>query len=101
MTDTEVIEKKKTTVKEPKPPSKYNVIILNDDVTPMELVVAILISIFKHDQQSAVNIMLKVHNQGSAVVGVYSYEVAEQKAVDATNLARSNGSPLILKVEEA
>lgn len=101
MVDTEVIEKKKTTVKEPKQPSKYSVIILNDDVTPMELVVAILVSIFKHDQRSAIDIMLKVHNQGSAVVGTYSYEIAEQKAVDATNLARSNGSPLILKVEEA
>jgi len=101
MIDTEVIEKKKTTVKEPKPPSRFNVIIMNDDVTPMEMVVAILMSIFKHDQKSAVEIMLKVHNQGSAIVGVYNYEIAEQKVVDATNMARSHGYPLVLKVEEA
>lgn len=80
-------------------PSKYKVIVCNDDVTPVEFVVSMLMHVFKHDEKSALELTLKIHNSGSAVAGIFSYEVAEQKGVDATNMARANGFPLIIKVE--
>jgi len=98
-TDTEVIEKKKTAIKEPKEPGKFHVIILNDDVTPMEFVIAMLVSVFRHEEKAALQLTLDIHNNGSAIAGTYSYEIAEQKVVDGTNLARGNGFPLLMKVE--
>lgn len=80
-------------------PGKFKVIVCNDDVTPIEFVVSMLISIFRHNQKSALELTLLIHNAGSAVAGIYSYEIAEQKGLDATNLARANGFPLIIKVE--
>jgi ATP-dependent Clp protease adaptor protein ClpS len=83
-----------------KPPSKYKVIVCNDNVTPMEFVIIMLISVFKHTQDSAIDLTLKIHNEGSAVAGIYSYEIAEQKGIDATVMAREQGHPLVIKVEE-
>lgn len=100
-TDTDVIEKKKTGTKEPKEPGKYNVIVCNDDVTPVEFVVAMLVAVFKHEEKTALGLTLKIHNQGSAVAGTYSHEVAEQKVVDGTSMARTHGFPLVIKVEGA
>ena len=98
-TDTEVVDKEKIKNKDPKEPGKYKVVVLNDDHTPMEFVVAMLVSVFRHDEKSAVNLTLKIHETGSAVVGIYAYEIAEQKVIDGTNLARRNGFPLVLKAE--
>ena len=98
MTDT-IVEKKIRTTSKLKEPGKFKVIICNDDTTPVEFVISILIAVFKHNESEALVLTLKIHTQGSAVAGTYSYEVAEQKAVDATNLARAHGYPLILKVE--
>jgi ATP-dependent Clp protease adaptor protein ClpS len=100
MTTDTVIEKKKQVSKQIKEPSKYKVIVCNDDVTPMEFVIVMLISIFKYDQDGAIQLTMKVHNDGSAIAGIYNFELAEQKALDATQLARSNNFPLVLKVEE-
>jgi ATP-dependent Clp protease adaptor protein ClpS len=99
-TDT-VIEKKTTTTttRKVKEPSKYKVIVCNDDVTPVEFVVAMLVAVFNHEERRAINLTLTVHNNGSAVAGVYSYEIAEQKVLDATNMARLNGYPLVVKME--
>jgi ATP-dependent Clp protease adaptor protein ClpS len=83
-----------------KEPSKYRVIILNDDKTPMEFVVALLIGVFKHSEPAAIDLTMKIHNEGSAVAGTYNFEIAEQKAVDATLLARNSNHPLVIKVEE-
>jgi ATP-dependent Clp protease adaptor protein ClpS len=83
-----------------KVPSKYKVIILNDDKTPMEFVVALLIGVFKHSEPAAIDLTMKIHNEGSAVAGTYNFEIAEQKAVDATMLARNSNHPLVVKVEE-
>ena len=94
-----VVEKENQTTNKLQVPSKYKVIVCNDDVTPIEFVISMLIVIFKHTEKSALELTLTVHNNGSAVAGVYSYEVAEQKGIDATNLARANGYPLIIKVE--
>ena len=74
-------------------PAKYKVIMLNDNQTPMEFVIEILKSIFKHSDKTAQDIMLSIHNTGSAVVGIYTYEIAEQRAVEATTLSRDNGFP--------
>ena len=96
-TDIQLDEKIKVTISEPK---RWKVILLNDDSTPMEFVMGILTDIFKHTQDTAREIMLQVHEEGSGVAGVYSFEIAEAKAVEATNLARTNNHPLQLKLEE-
>lgn len=80
-------------------PSKFKVVFYNDDKTPMELVIAILVKIFRHSEESAVDVTMKVHNDGKAVAGVYHFELAEQKGMEATNIARQNGFPLVIKVE--
>lgn len=101
-TDTIIEKSSKTTSKSAdknKAPSKYKVIVCNDDTTPIEFVVSMLIAVFRHDQKTALELTLKIHNSGSAVAGIFSYEVAEQKGIDATNLARAHGWPLIIKVE--
>jgi ATP-dependent Clp protease adaptor protein ClpS len=96
-TDVVIDEKIKQVLKEP---SKYNVIMLNDDVTPIEWVIGLLKEVFKHTGESAQALTLKIHNDGSAVVGTYKYEIAEQKSIEAVNVSRNNGFPLQLKVEE-
>lgn len=96
-TDVVIDEKIKKEIKEP---SKYNVIMLNDDQTPMEWVMNILIEIFRHSAKSAEQITMTIHTEGSAVVGTYKYEIAEQKVVETTNASRSHGFPLSLKLEE-
>lgn len=98
-TETPVIEKKKQTTKQLKEPGKFKVIVCNDDTTTMEFVIAMLVSVFKYDEGRALDLTLVIHQKGSAVAGTYSYEIAEQKALDATNMARLNGFPLITKVE--
>ena len=80
-------------------PKKFKVIILNDDHTPMEFVVDVLVNIFNHDQSSSEKIMLTIHNEGSAVAGIYPYEIAEQKGIETTHLARQAGYPLNVKIE--
>jgi ATP-dependent Clp protease adaptor protein ClpS len=100
-TEDTVLEKKKTTARQLKEPPKYKVIVLNDNHTPVEFVVVMLVNVFNHDQASALELTLKIHNEGSAVAGVYSHEIAEQKILDGTNMARANGFPLVLKAEQA
>jgi ATP-dependent Clp protease adaptor protein ClpS len=83
-----------------KPPGMWKVLFLNDDHTPMEFVMELLTTIFKHTESSAKDITLEIHNTGSAVVGVYSHEIAEQRGIDATQSARLNGHPLQVTIEE-
>lgn len=85
--------------KETELPRRYKVIILNDDLTPMEWVISILTEIFKHTQSKAQELTLAIHSDGSAIAGIYSYEIAEQKSVEATMLSRNNGFPLAFKLE--
>ena len=81
-------------------PGMYKVIVLNDDHTPMDFVIALLVHVFKHNESSAREITMQVHEQGAGVAGVYTYEVAEQKGVESTMLARQNGWPLAVRIEE-
>jgi ATP-dependent Clp protease adaptor protein ClpS len=96
-TDVVIDEKVKVVISEPK---RWKVILLNDDSTPMEFVVSLLIDIFKHNENSARDIMLQIHETGSGVAGIYTFEIAEAKAVEATNVARTASHPLQIKLEE-
>lgn len=98
-TDTNIVLEKKTKSKFAEP-KQWKVILLNDDFTPMELVVVILTDIFHHQESVAKEIMLKIHTEGSGVAGVFPFEIAEVKSIEATNTARSNGFPLQVKLEE-
>ena len=80
-------------------PRQFKVIYLNDEITTMDFVMSTLMEIFDHDPESASNITQKIHEEGSAVVGVYPFEVAEHKGVEVTVMARANGFPLQVKVE--
>lgn len=82
------------------PPRLWKVVFLNDDKTPMEFVIELLMSIFKHSEESAQNLTLEIHNTGSAVVGVYTHEIAEQKGIEATTISRANGHPLQINIEQ-
>tara|TARA_B100000900_G_scaffold411532_1_gene431377 strand:+ start:206 stop:508 length:303 start_codon:yes stop_codon:yes gene_type:complete len=82
-----------------KEPGKFKIVMLNDDLTPMEFVVDILQRIFRHSHKTAEQLTLTIHSEGSAIVGTYTFEVAEQKASEAMGLSRANGFPLNLKIE--
>ena len=97
--DTEVILDEKIKIKSTEP-KKYKVIFLNDDTTPMEFVISVLLEIFKHSEETATNITLQIHTEGSGVVGVYTHEIAEQKAVETTTLSRNHGFQLQVRIEE-
>ena len=82
------------------PPKLWKVVFLNDDSTPMELVIDLLTGIFKHNESKAKDITLEIHETGSAIAGIYPFESAEQKGLEATSVARQQGSPLRITVEE-
>jgi ATP-dependent Clp protease adaptor protein ClpS len=83
-----------------KTPKDYSVIMLNDEVTPMDFVIELLVTVFKHTPETAKDITIKIHKEGSAVVGLYTYELAEQKGTEATNISRDRGFPLQIKIEQ-
>jgi ATP-dependent Clp protease adaptor protein ClpS len=82
-----------------KEPSMFRVIYINDETTTMEFVVESLVSIFDLDRERATEITTTIHEEGSAVVAVMPYELAEQKGIEVTILARSHGFPLQVKLE--
>jgi ATP-dependent Clp protease adaptor protein ClpS len=82
------------------PPNLWKVVLLNDDVTPMELVIDILISVFNHNETTSKEITLEIHNSGSGIAGVYNFEIAETMTKEAITIARKNGSPLKIQLEE-
>lgn len=84
---------------ERKQPSRYAVVLHNDDYTTMEFVVEILRKLFHKTEDEAMNIMLRIHREGKGVAGVYSYEIAETKAVQVDQLARARGFPLKCTLE--
>ena len=81
-------------------PPNYRVVYINDEKTSMEFVVETLKIIFNYDEGAAEAITIRVHEEGSAVVAVLPYEIAEQKGIEVTLLARNNGFPLQVKVEQ-
>ena len=96
-TEAKIDEKVVTKVQ---PPKLWKVVFLNDDKTPMEFVIELLSGIFKHSETRAKDITLEIHNTGSGIAGTYSYEIAEHKSLEATHIARANGFPLRIQLEE-
>lgn len=84
-----------------KRPSLYKVILLNDDFTPMDFVVYVLKAFFNKTDAEAHDIMLQVHQEGSGVAGVYTFEVAEMKSAQVNMVARENQHPLKSVIEKA
>jgi ATP-dependent Clp protease adaptor protein ClpS len=95
--DIRIDEKIKKQTVEPK---KFNVIMFNDEITPMNWVVEILKQIYKHSEKSAEHITMTIHTEGKAVVGTYFFEIAEQKATETITASRNHGFPLQVKVEQ-
>lgn len=82
-------------------PKKYAVVMQNDDFTPMDFVVAILMKVFKKSVDEAEQLMMEVHKKGKGVAGVYTFEIAETKALMAEQYAVQNEHPFRLSIEEA
>ena len=90
-------------VQEAKPqlkrPSMYQVVLLNDDYTPMEFVIEILESFFYMNREQATQVMLTVHTQGKGVCGLFTRDIAETKATQVNQYSRESQHPLIAEIE--
>jgi ATP-dependent Clp protease adaptor protein ClpS len=95
-TDSIVQTKIRTNVTEP---PKYRVIYMNDDTTTIEFVVETMVIVFHIDRELAGRLATQIHEEGSAVVAVLPYEIAEQKGIEVSILAKRNGFPLVVKLE--
>ena len=85
---------------EVKEPPSYQVVLINDDYTPMEFVVEMLQTYFSKSQEQATEIMLHIHQKGLGVCGLYTFEIAESKAAQVLDKARKNQHPLQIKLEK-
>ena len=93
-----VKQKDKVKIKKPK---DYKVVMYNDDYTSMEFVINILVSIFNKKLMEAEKIMLDVHEKGKGIAGIYSHDIAITKVSTAMAMAKEQGFPFKLTVEEA
>jgi ATP-dependent Clp protease adaptor protein ClpS len=84
-----------------KRPPLYQVLLLNDDYTPMEFVVDVLEKVFGMDRIKATRVMLEVHTKGKGVCGVFTFEIAETKVAQVMAYARQHQHPLLCTMEEA
>ena len=89
--DVGVLERDKPKLKKPQ---KYKVVFLNDDYTPMQFVVDLLVKLFHHSPSAATQIMLHVHEKGRGIAGVYTRDIAETKVVQVAQSAHQSGHPL-------
>ena len=83
-----------------KEPPQYQVILINDDYTPMEFVVYVLQTFFGFDRDKAQQIMLAIHTHGKGVCGIFTKEVAETKSAQVNNFAKDNEHPLVSDIEQ-
>jgi ATP-dependent Clp protease adaptor protein ClpS len=93
-----LVEESKPEVKQP---PLYNVVLLNDDYTPMEFVVDVLERFFRMDRSAATRVMLEVHVKGRGICGRFTYEIAETKVAQVMTYSRDNQHPLMCTMEEA
>ena len=98
--ETNIVTKQKNKVKIKKP-KNYKVVMYNDDYTTMEFVINILVSVFNKKLMEAEKIMLDVHERGKGVAGIYSHDIAITKVYTAMSMAKEQGFPFKLTVEEA
>ena len=82
------------------PPGKWKVVFFNDDSTPMDYVIEVLVVIFNHTADTAQEIMLTIHNSGRGVAGVFPYEIAEQKVSETLADSRNKGYNLTVELEK-
>ena len=82
-----------------KEPGLFKVIYMNDDATTMEFVVESLMAVFGHTQEISEHITMEIHEKGSSIVAVLPFELAEQKGLEVTNMARNQGYPLKIVIE--
>ncbi|MBE0368457.1 ATP-dependent Clp protease adapter ClpS [Pseudoalteromonas sp. MMG013] len=82
------------------PPRKYKVILNNDDYTPMDFVIEILVTFFNMDSERATDVMLQIHHEGKAVCGIYPADIAHTKAEQVNRYARDNEHPLLCSCEQ-
>ncbi len=100
------MEAKKQTLKTPvisqkfKEPDNYKVILLNDDYTPMDFVITILVELFNKSPGEAETLMMRVHKTGSAVIGTYVYDIANTKCFQVLTAAKNNDFPLQCRIEK-
>jgi len=94
----EGVQEAQTTL--PEPPRMYKVLLLNDDYTPMDFVILVLQRFFSHDTEQATRIMLKVHNEGRGVCGIYPRDIAATKVEQVLAFARQHHHPLACTMEE-
>ena len=81
-------------------PKLYKVILLNDDFTPREFVVVVLKTVFRMNESIAYRVMITAHQKGACVIAVFTRDVAETKAKEATELGKMNGYPLYFTTEK-
>ncbi|MDD7986515.1 ATP-dependent Clp protease adapter ClpS [Lentisphaera marina] len=93
--DTALLEKRKV-----KRPSLFKVILHNDDYTPMDFVVYLIVEVFHKTEDEAAQLMLTVHVKGKAICGVYPKEIAESKVDKAMSLAKKEGHPLLCTMQK-
>ena len=97
----DTLEKKTTDIKEETTePPEYKVLLHNDDYTTKAFVVEVLMAVFNRSMEEATRLMWHAHRNGTGVCGIYPLEVAETKIIQGTTLARDNGFPLKLTLEE-
>lgn len=82
-------------------PKRYYVIMHNDDTTPFDFVIELLVEIFRHDEQTAADLANKIHLEERAIVGMYNMEIAEQKVEDTVRVSRANSYALSVSIENA
>ena len=98
MSQTVVKPRTKVRPKTARPPL-YKVILLNDDFTPREFVVTVLKAVFRMNEDQAYNVMITAHKRGACVIAVFTRDVAETKAKEATELGKAKGYPLFFTTE--
>jgi len=99
MTDTAIKTETKEKIKFEEP-KKYDVIFLNDEVTTYDFVIKVLKQVFHKTEDQAITLTKHIHEKGSGVAGTYLWEIAEQKGIETTVLARDHGYPLQVKVQK-
>jgi len=95
--ETQVVTEKDVDLKEP---DMFRVLLVNDDFTTMEFVIFVLQNVFHMNHTQAEQVMLKVHQEGRGVCGVYPFEIAEMKVTTVTEMARQHEYPLLCVMEE-
>jgi ATP-dependent Clp protease adaptor protein ClpS len=99
MSDNTVIKPRTKAKPKTQRPPLYKVILLNDDFTPREFVVLVLKAVFRMSEAQAYGVMLTAHRKGVCVIAVYTKDIAETKAKEATELGKSKGYPLFFTTE--